>query len=819
MRLNVWLILLWVPALAQQETPKAPAETKTPAPVVSLAIPVNEIPERMRRTSAIVRAASAIAEPPIRVRGFERTLPEYAQGIRAMLENSRDFLKTERPPGLIRETQNAWKLARQRLETWQSVLSTRSGLLQQDLLALQQESKAWTATKESAGELQLPPELVADIDRLLGSIRQAEQAVVSRRNAMLKMQGTVSELGSELDRIDEELAGAAIEERGKLFQLDGPPLWRLADIRRMALQQKAVRQGVTETQPALELFQFSVRSVQRMLVRQAVAFVIICAILLLARRRSAGWVQDEDDSVRKLGIAVGRPISLALLLSLLGGLSAASNVPDLLTNAAGLVLLIPLVRIIPLMLPPKAKRPIWILAGIYVAVSAPRFLSAYATATRLLVVLLCAATGAGLLWLDRQIRAHVASRGWRQAALASNRLAIGLVIAALASEVIGATELARFLNSAVVRCVYAAVLLFGSLPALHGIIHLSLRSRRAWSTHPKNISTNLERRLSTVLNWIVLILFAEKVLNAFHITDGFATALTALISFKIAIGAIEFTLGSVLIFAAVIVVTLLSSRILRYFLTSRLYNRMELTHGTSEAISKLLHYAVLALGLFVALGAAGIEMTKFTVLAGGLSVGIGFGMQNIVNNFVSGLILLFERPLHVGDKVTVGATSGLVTDIGIRASTIRTWDGADVVIPNASLISGDFTNWNLTDERRRSELKIGVAYGTDPGGVIRILREEAANHPSVLREPPPVALFVGFGQSSLDFVLRFWTLFDNHVDVSSQLHVAVWERLAREGIEIPFPQRDLNLKNVHPSVLESFRQPPRPEESSESAGV
>jgi small-conductance mechanosensitive channel len=455
----------------------------------------------------------------------------------------------------------------------------------------------------------------------------------------------------------------------------------------------------------------------------------------------------------------------------------------------------------------------------YVAMSAPRFLSAYAITTRLLVLLLSAAMGAGLLWLDRQIRAHVTSRAWRRAALTCNRLGIGLIAVALLSEVIGATELARFLNSALVRSVYAAVLLYGSLPILHGIIHLTLRSRRAWSTHPKHVSANLERRLSTALNWIILILFTEKVLNAFHITDGLAMAVTAVINFKIAIGAIEFTLGSVLIFAAVIVVASISSRILRYFLTSRLYSRMELTHGTGEAISKLLHYAVLAVGFFIALGAAGIEMTKFTVLAGGLSVGIGFGMQNIVNNFVSGLILLFERPLHVGDKVTVGATSGLVTDIGIRASTIRTWDGADVVIPNASLISGDFTNWNLTDERRRVEVKIGVAYGTDPARVIGILIEAAQCHPKVLRDPKPGALFTGFGQSSLDFVLRVWTLFDVHVDVSSELHMALWERLTREGIEIPFPQRDLNLRNVHPSVLESFRQPPKPEESSESAGV
>ena len=130
---------------------------------------------------------------------------------------------------------------------------------------------------------------------------------------------------------------AASEERGKLFQLDGPPLWRLADSERIALQQQAVREEALEAQPALEVFQFSVRSVERMLIRQAVAFVIICAILLLARRHSAAWIQDEDAAVRKLGIAVGRPISLAILLSLLGGLIWTANVPDFIANPGGVI--------------------------------------------------------------------------------------------------------------------------------------------------------------------------------------------------------------------------------------------------------------------------------------------------------------------------------------------------------------------------------------------------------------------------------------------------------------------------------------------------
>jgi potassium-dependent mechanosensitive channel len=201
------------------------------------------------------------------------------------------------------------------------------------------------------------------------------------------------------------------------------------------------------------------------------------------------------------------------------------------------------------------------------------------------------------------------------------------------------------------------------------------------------------------------------------------------------------------------------------------------------------------------LGAAGIDLNRFTVLAGAFGVGAGLGFQNVVSNFVSGLILLFERPLHVGDKVTVGDTSGEVKDIGIRASRILTWDGADVIIPNASLISGNFTNWTLSNDLRRGELKVGVAYGTHSGRVLRILREVASDQPLILKDREPVALFTGFGESSLEFSIRYWTLLDNYVAAGSRLHEAVYERLEKECVEIPFPQRDLNLRNVEPGVL------------------
>src|SRR5262249_55019901 len=153
---------------------------------------------------------------------------------------------------------------------------------------------------------------------------------------------------------------------------------------------------------------------------------------------------------------------------------------------------------------------------------------------------------------------------------------------------------------------------------------------------------------------------------------------------------------------------------------------------------------------------AGISLSRFTLLAGALGVGLGFGLQNIVSNFVAGLILLFERPIQVGDVVDVGSLVGAVARIGMRSSTVRTAEGAEVIVPNGDLIPKSSTTWTLSDRRRRVEIRVGVAYGTDPEKVIALLLEAAGDHPEALADPAPAAYFIGFGDSSLDFVLQVW---------------------------------------------------------------
>ena len=208
----------------------------------------------------------------------------------------------------------------------------------------------------------------------------------------------------------------------------------------------------------------------------------------------------------------------------------------------------------------------------------------------------------------------------------------------------------------------------------------------------------------------------------------------------------------------------------------------------------LLHYAFLIAGFVLAVTALGFDADRATLLTGAFGVGVGFGLQTIVNNFISGVILLTERPIQVGDTVAMGSVAGSIQRIGIRSSTVRTWEGAEVIVPNANFISEEVTNWTKSDRRRRFEIPIGVAYGSDPEEVMGLLAEAAAVTEGVLEMPEPYVLFKDFGDSSLDFEVRAWTSdFDHFSRIRSRICVSINRKLSEAGIEIPFPQRDVHF--------------------------
>lgn len=272
------------------------------------------------------------------------------------------------------------------------------------------------------------------------------------------------------------------------------------------------------------------------------------------------------------------------------------------------------------------------------------------------------------------------------------------------------------------------------------------------------------------------------------------------------IGGVPLTVSTLIMVFVVMYFSLFLSWLTRSALDVEIVGPRYMDSGVRDSMKVLLHYMIISCGILFSLGAAGIGLQNFAVIAGALSIGIGFGLQNIVNNFISGLILLFERPVKIGDRIILDDEWAIVRKIGLRSTVIETYNQAEIIVPNSQLISEKVTNLTLTNTKARVVVDVGVAYGEDLDAVLTMLKEESEKHPLVLKYPEPSPLFVGFGDSSLNFKLRVWLAnFDQGFQVQSELGVAIYRRFAEEGVTIPFPQRDLHINSIADDVIKKWQ--------------
>jgi small-conductance mechanosensitive channel len=679
----------------------------------------------------------------------------------------------------------AWENFAVRLLVSARELSQHATSLEEQLARLDQLNKTWQATLQSAKQPETPPLVLHSVQSVVGSIERTQQAAESGRDHVLTLQSRLSEQEGRVRTALSSIEQAETQALKNIFVRDSRPIWSLETSLGTEWEKHSGESFSSQLETSAA---FSKRLPFTFLIH-ALFIVLMATALHWMQRRIRKLAEEKPDLERALPI-LDLPVSTAFALSMLLVPLIYAQAPRLIIAIMGAVTIIPTALVLRRLLA-RNSYPILNAIVIFYFVGQLRILAA-SLPVLARFIFLGQVLGASifLVWVLRSwhlpaesIETH--SRIWRTIRAIAK---IGLIIlpAAFLANIFGYVNFGNLLGIIFFRSAYIAAMLYTAIRIIDGLITIGLQVRPLGSLRVISLHRQMiQGRTCRVLEFLAFLFWLNVLLSFFGLRDSLIASIGVALNANLAIGSFSITLGGILAFLITVWASFLVSKFLRFVLEEDVYHHLRLAAGIPYAISTMLHYVILLIGFFVALGALGIDLTKVTILAGAFSVGIGFGLQNVINNFVSGLILLFERPIKVGDVIEVGGNVGEVSRIGIRASVIRTADGSEVIVPNGSLISSQVTNWTFSDRKRAVEISVNAAGGADPQRVVELLKSTAAAHPGVTKEPSPQVYVTNFSAGAITFQLRAWT--DRHEDwaqLRSDLSVAVNEALASEKIAI-----------------------------------
>jgi small-conductance mechanosensitive channel len=788
-----------IPGSPPAQQPQAPAPAGVAAPPSTTAltpVPLSDVAKRLEVSRRTLRQVSETSEAGELTAIFNE-IEAMRKPFEEEAKNAQTAIAGSLRPEELWDLEIGWKTRAARIAKWEATLSRWSSQLYKEYTLVEQEEKIWELSLKSYPARSLPSEVERSIRNFLVEAKKVKSQVQKRLDDVLIAENQLYQWETTVSVILGNISLAKDRFRENLVIAERAPLWELTqEWERMQLP----RGGIT----ALFYRQLSdsidyARAHTREFGMVVVYFVGVLILTSFLRRKMFQWRREHPHSEEATHF-LKRNVSLALLLTLVPVLLfLAQNAPRLIISITALMLLVPLLRLLPPYVHPAARPVLYLLAGFHILDSLRNFFLTIPLLDRLSFVVLDSVAILVVAWLFRAARVKrlQAEKAPPHYLIVASRIVLLLLIASLLANIVGYFDLARVLSTGTLYSLYAAFVLFGTAGALSVLFAVLLDTDWARSLSiVRHYAKTMSWWTFRLLRFTAFVLWVNSVLDLFTVKDSVVKALVAFFTAPIKEGRINFSLWDVIAFVLVFAAAVAIARGARLILEEDVFPRTRAARGVPEMISTVVYYSLLLFGFFIALGMAGVDINRFTLLAGAFGVGVGFGMQNIVNNFISGLILLFERPIHLGDTVEVAGVQGVVKHIGIRSSVITTQDGGDAIIPNATLISEKLMNWTLTNDWRRVDVRVGVAYGSDVEKAMHTLYSVATADPDVRQTPPPAVVFQGFGDNAQNLELRFWLHVGGQVDVKSRVSIAVAQAFQEAGIEIPVPQRDIRVRSM-----------------------
>jgi len=668
----------------------------------------------------------------------------------------------------------------------------------------------WEETNKAERSTNLSETVKKNLRETVAELNKMDARVDEYLNNLLELDLRLNDIHTELEGLIKKINTARGEANKNLLIPDSSPIWGIYSVEKDTVEVGEVLKTTYERQKQRAIEYYNLYSPK---IYFALFIVVIIQVVFLVLRHIILKEQIEDPEQKENDILrlFQKPFFPGLLVGIYLAYLFLPEKPFLIEEIMFLSALIPFTIVLINIVRGEKKLLIIYLAFI-LAVDVVSHLVLdieIFSRTLMLVITILAINLLGMILRNKWERLNdqpILRSVFRILAKA----ALGILIICLIGNIVGNYTLTTILLNGVMSTVFSGISFFILYLIVTGLFISVFNSKWGQSFRViKRYQKDILQKIKRISIFILGVSFIFESFRGFYIYDSLYGAIEDFLITPYKLGNFSFTIYDILLFILILLITSWISRFSQFILQEQVLFKSRTQKDLSASISSLVKFGIVTIGFFIAALASGFPLDKITLLISAFGVGIGFGLQNIFNNLVSGIILVFERPLQVGDTIEVGQLIGVVKSIGIRASTIRTFDGSEVIVPNGNLISNELINWTLSDSQRRLIVKVGVEYGTDPNEVIKLLMGVAKKTKDLLEEPAPYVIFREFGDSSLNFELRCYTESKDWLFILSDLHVKVNNALNEADIVIPFPQRDLHLKDLNPNIVKAVKSSSR----------
>ena len=766
----------------------------TAIPVISIVQKIEEASREIKDTNRRIRAKNNVLL-------VDSLFPAYAEFIQVQKKHEEKFVEANPNREKINNLIKKWNTYEDNLDRWERIINdyvTRNTILLEGIVI---NEKVWELTYQKALEEKVPLEVLSSVKMVWNDYTDINNLISTENNRFLLLEAKINRQKATVEKVIEDLTDLKNSEVYDLFYLRHKPLWKTSFV-----SDKSADKDDDEVESLSKnvygIFDFMKSS------ESSISLFILSIIIIIFLLRKINktfqknpFNEENMDLQNAKDIVLNHSLECILFLSLVSARFFFPNAPMLFAN---ILILSALVVAIPLVQPYMYKRfknIIFFVLLFYILDTAKTYI--WFSSIQYRIYLLFEAFFVALV-LFAFTRPYMETRKMKIGKfglllIRMTPVVYGLLLISVISNILGYTNLTDLTLKIGTQSGVFTLIFYGLLLSTEGVIIGLVHhffSRQESYVYARKLKMELKAlQIIRVGAFILWFLFFLRMIDLLTPVTEFLT--DALVEPYI-IGSITFTLGDVLLFVLILSISFIVTSLISFLFDSGevSISYINLPKGVPAAISLVIRYFVIGFGIILALSSLGIDLSKFNLMAGALGLGIGFGLQTVVSNFISGLILVFERPIHVGDTVEVNNLLGTVNRIGVRSSSISTFDGAEVIVPNNNLIANDLINWTLSDSIKRIEILVGTTYGSDPNQVLAILLDEVTKNKDALKDPAPHALFSEFGESSLNFKLRYWVNYEMGLQSKSDISIGIYNQFAKHGIEIPFPQQDVHIKNM-----------------------